>query len=380
MINVPVNPWTQKICLLTLPPAPPVEFNLCIYGHMFIELFIESLLLVFLSVYCFIRLMQLFPHGSHQHRKLLFVLMFSLGMVRGVHSAVCIAKIAPVQHLFDEFALMNFFMDTIVPVNALGDLITAYIDFLLTYFWVTVLLRRPVGNETHDADGVTRWKKLKPVLGTLALGLGCFFPGLACYLADKKELDRGNISSGNVYHRLLLYISFLLIFSALLHSVAVGALLFKMNRISYYVALSDDTKSHFRRVAIIGALCVVCWVFRSIILVGRVTNYTPLTTGPMSFANPMFSTMYTILLMNLPCMVVCIAFYMLSRRSFEKEAEQQHLLNSAPIDVIVDGTPATSSVVSRSKNQSSELEVPKSTSGPRSWRSATGSAPKHVVV
>jgi hypothetical protein len=298
--------WLAKYPLVDVQWSPEFALHdgyMCSFGFSFLAESITSFLLMVISLGCFIRLQTSFPH-SHHARKVLFVLLVVVGVIRGVYNAVASRKIMQVSMYIDTIDMIPWFFKTNIPVNAVCDLLVAYIDFMLTFFWLDIMYHKFVRSR----------------LG-VALQISLFLASsvaLACTLGlDYDEvITRREFNGGNIYHRSLAFLVFLFIISGVMHIAVVGLLVWSMFRMTGDITLFMDRKMRLNIliVATIGFVSAICLLLRAGVLIGRLSWNEFYVTGRISLDNPTFTTIYYILMMNLPCIVVALAFAILTHK------------------------------------------------------------------
>jgi hypothetical protein len=252
-----------------------------------------------ISLICFLLLA--INSRKHFHRKLLFFLLMSVGVVRGVFGHLGCNRIALVDRYFDTLHIMPWFFNYSIPMNMLGDLLTVYVDILLTFFWLQFVA--PKWSRGH-------WGTFTPVAFAVLSAL----VGLVTFVADYHEVHGlEELSNGNVYYRSVGYISALLLASSILHSVVVAMLLKQLlTQQSYLSELSPRMRRNIIVVGVIGFISVICGIIRGVVLLGHAVQSPAFLDGAFSFDNPAFTTAYFIVFMNIPCLVISISFFVLS--------------------------------------------------------------------
>lgn len=278
-----------------------VNAHFCTYGYTFILEAISGYLLAALALFCFAALVYRTPR--HIHRKALFFLLFTVGVVRGLFGQLGCNRIAKVDVYYDISMYIDWFFDWTIPLNMLGDLLTAYVDFLLTFFWLQFVA--PRWSKGH-------WGTFVPIACCTITAL----LGFLVFVTDYHDLHADDdYNSGNIYARSLGYISALLLFSSLLHSVVVVKLLYDM---LYHKEMVEEMSPRMRRnmvvVGVIGFISVLSGVMRGIVLLGHVSGEEIFVKGRLSFDDPTFFTVYIIGFMNAPCIAICLSFFVLSWR------------------------------------------------------------------
>ncbi|CUG92814.1 transmembrane protein, putative [Bodo saltans] len=70
--------------------------------------------------------------------------------------------------------------------------------------------------------------------------------------------------------------------------------------------------SHFVRVTLIAFVCLLCWMVRSVMLLGRATRQPIFVEGALSFRSSTFTLLYLTLLTLFPCVLIAVIFLALS--------------------------------------------------------------------
>jgi hypothetical protein len=70
--------------------------------------------------------------------------------------------------------------------------------------------------------------------------------------------------------------------------------------------------AHFIRVTLIAFVCLLCWMVRSVMLLGRATRQPIFVEGALSFRSSTFTLLYLTLLTLFPCVLIAIIFLALS--------------------------------------------------------------------
>ena len=312
--------WTSKYPLIVVLGVEAsctdyicVEnFHLCSFGFSFLVEAISAGLLFLVSMFCIIRLQLAFPK-SHHARKILFVLLALVGGIRAVYNAVASNKVMALSMYMDTLDMIPWFLKTNIPVNAVSDLLVAFVDFLLSFFWLDVMYHRVVRSR----------------LGLMLQAV--LFLASSAALAVTLEMDytdvidRHEYNGGNAYYRSLSYLVGLLVVSGLLHITVVLLLLYSMFRVTRDLSIFLDPKMrhHIILVAVIGFVSAVCLLVRAAVLLGRVSGAEEYVNGALSFDNPVFTTVYYVLMMNLPCIVVAIAFAVMTQKLIQDESRER---------------------------------------------------------
>lgn len=306
------NVWQFKYCLLRqvdrADPLDLIDLNFCAKGYLFPIVTMMSLLLLIISTYSGVRL-QLSCPRSHTHRKTLFALLVAVGIIRGVYSMIATIYISHVTTVGSAIPTMEFLMNSLIPVNALSDLLTAAVDFLLTFFWLTVL-----GHKVLDH----KYSRSAPIAAMVLFTI----IGFVCFGVDFHRLN-AEPRNPDIYSLTLGYIAVLLFSSAFLHFVTVVLLLMRLAAMDEQHTLSPKLRRHFIRVSIIGAVSTACWLFRGVVLIGRAAKVPAFVDGKMSFENPSFTAIYFCLFMNVPCCVVALSFLQLSLELFKRQSDNE---------------------------------------------------------
>ena len=292
------------------------DFHLCSFGFSFLIEAVSAALLFLVSTVCILRLQVAFP-TSHHARKILFVLLALVGGIRAIYNALASNKVMGLEMYLDTLNMIPWFLKTNIPVNAVSDLLVAFVDFLLSFFWLDVMYHRVVRSR----------------VGLMLQGMLFLVSSLA--LAFTLYLDYDDVvvkkvyNNGNAYYRSLSYLVGLLFVSGLLHIVVVVLLLFSMFRVTRDLTIFLDPKMrhHVVLVAVIGFVSAVCLLVRATILLGRVALVQEYVSGALSFDNPTFTTVYYVLMMNLPCIVVAVAFAVMTNKLIQdenRELEDNH--------------------------------------------------------
>ncbi len=292
------------------------DLHLCSFGFSFLIEAVSAAFLFLISFVYLIRLQLLFP-ASHHHRKTLFVLLALVGGVRGVYNALASHKVMQVTIFLDTINIIPWFLKTNVPVNAVSDLLVAFVDFFLSFFWLDVMYP----------------KAMRSRVGIILQG--SLFVVSATALAATLDMDYHDVvvlaeyNNGNAYYRSLSFLVGLLILSGLMHIVVVVLLLHSMFNLTRELSVFVDLKLryHVFLVATIGFVSAVCLTVRAAILLGRVTGVSEYVVGGLSFDNPTFTTVYYVVMMNLPCIVVAVAFALMTQKLIqddERELEDNH--------------------------------------------------------
>lgn len=287
------------------------DFHLCSFGFSFLVEAISAGCLFCIAFVFLVRLQLLFPR-SHHHRKTLFVLLALVGGVRGVYNGMASVKVQQATTFFDTIAIIPWFLKTNVPVNAVSDLLVAFVDFFLSFFWLDVM---------HP-------KAMRSRVGLVLQG--SLFVVTATALAVTLSLDYHDViilqqyNHGNAYYRSLAFLVGLLLVSGLLHIVVVCLLLHSMFNLTRELSVFVDLKLryHVLLVAIIGFVSAVCLTVRAAVLLGRVARVDEYVNGKLSFDNPTFTTVYYVVMMNLPCIVVAVAFALMTQKLIQDDARE----------------------------------------------------------
>lgn len=302
------NVWLASLCLQREHQGIVKQVDFCARGYLFVVVALMSLVLLVISGYCLARLHKACPR-THTHRKLLFGLLIAVAVIRGMYAAVAAVKIGGITTVASAAPVMQFLMYSLIPVNALSDLLTAAVDFLLTFFWLTVLGSRFI--ELAAA-------RIVPVAAMAIFTI----IGFVCFAVDYHILETQRLNV-NIYQCTLVYIAVLLFCSAFLHFVTVSMLLRRLYGMHQQSELSPELRRHFLRVSIIGTVSTMCWAFRGMILMGRASNDSHFVQGDLSFNNVSFTFAYFTLFMNVPCCVVALTFLQLSLELFRRQNENE---------------------------------------------------------
>lgn len=307
----------------TTTAAPPsliwpgvINANFCAYGYTFILEAITGYLLSAIAMGCFIALVV--RTSRHTNRKLLFFLLFTVGVTRGLFGHLAANRIGLVNSYYEMNHYIGWFFDWTIPLSMLGDLLMSYLDFLLTFFWLQFIA--PRWSRSH-------WGTFVPVASvmlTLLISIVVFLTDWHQLHSDNEGNNDGvNIEAGsdrddaynggNIYYRSLAYISSLLLVSSVLHSIVVVRLL--RDLITHQAALqelSPKMRQNMTAVGVIGFLSVLSGIMRGVVLLGHISRLSIFLDGQLSFDNPEFFTVYLIGFMNMPCLAICVAFFHLS--------------------------------------------------------------------
>jgi hypothetical protein len=306
------------------------QAHICAFGYTFLLECIFGFVLFMLAGAGLLRLQLSFPF-SQWSRKIMFLLLLTTGAVRGILNAVACAKIMEVGMLInlvvpvsviplfnaliefldpslgvisDQTAILTWFLQTTLPVNAASDLLVAFVDFTITSFWLDVLYHRLTRNPSAMA--------LQSVLATALLATFAYL-----LQRDYNELiSNHNFNTGNVYFRSLSFLSAVLILFGLLHMYVVALVVRTMYCFESVRSIPLFQTKRLRRnmmmVAVTGLLSAGCLLFRGITLVGRLCGNYTFFQGILSLENPAFTTIYFVVLMNVPCLAVMVAFGILT--------------------------------------------------------------------
>ena len=290
----------------------------CFRGYDFLIIMLISFFLVFGSVTFLVRYRISCPY-SHQHRQALFVLLAGIGALRLSYSIVAVAMFGQATTPSAAISSRRFFEWSMITLNAFADLLTGFIDLLLTVYWLFVLDRV-----------VTFPKRL------LLTAYGC----MTVTLLAATTVDYA--SATKTFDYTFFTLAMLLFFTALLHMIVIAEVIIKMScwekseqeegdkavshspsrfrRISnLYAALATNTDEESRvvsaqlvRISAIALVCLVCWTLRSVMLLGRAAGAEIFVTGSLSFANADFVLVYFTALTMLPCVIIAVVFFKLS--------------------------------------------------------------------
>ena len=330
--------WMAKFPLVEVSFEPTFKINdayLCSYGFSFLAEAITSFLLLVIAVGCVVRLQVSYPH-SHHPRKILFVLLAIVGLVRGIYNAMASQKVMALDMYIDTLDIIPWFLKTNVPVNAICDLLVAYIDFMLTFFWLDIMYHRFV--RSRLGVGLQAVLFLTSSVA-LAITLGLDYDDV---------VNKHEFNDGNIFYRSVSYLVGLFFISGLMHIAVVVLLVYTMFRVTGDITVFMDRKMRLNIliVAVIGFVSAVCLLIRAAVLLGRVTWTQRYVTGIISLDNPTFTTVYYVVMMNLPCIVVAVAFAVLTHKLITEESREREdnvgtrdsLIASSPVLTTASGT------------------------------------------
>jgi hypothetical protein len=293
----------------------------CAFGFTFLLEAIFGFSLLAMAMAALLKLQKSFPY-THWSRKSMFFLLMTTGALRGVLNAVACRNVMAVKklanlvvppqwlslvnlvlsvldtQLADQTGILKWFLETTLPINAISDLIVAFADFTITSFWLDVLFHR-----------VMR----KPFAIAIQAFAGIVLVGVFGFLVRRDYrlvIDEGNYNT--VYEGTLAVLSSVLILFGLLHvTVACFVLrsMYCMKSVRSVTLLqSARLRATLLVMAVTGLTSAVCLLFRGLALVGRLARIPIFFDGALSLANPVFTTIYFVVLMNIPCLAVMGAF------------------------------------------------------------------------
>lgn len=434
----PHNRWIMKYPLILPYPESPthfLDFHYCVYGVTLILMLILGYILALLGYGCLGALLRYSPSfASHSLRKLLFFLLGSIGLSRGVFAHVAVLKFAHADRYVETLPFMEWFLYWTIPANCVGDMLTVFVDILLTSFW----LRFVSPQWTHTRIG--KWWPMALCLVITVVAFALF--GADYQLLVQGEFDVGKRPHGywgHAYARLLMFMSFFLLLATFLHSITVGQLLWNLHVTRRKVELacqplisssprdmdmrtplrgalntnsavlitspttpqygsnaasfpskpfsaplaggvgsktgsggggevSPRLRRHLFSVGVIGLVSVLVGCIRGVVLIGYVLDTDFFVIGPISFADPLFATIYLAGFMYVPCLVIGIAFFLLSLellhdRSATAEAARDDEVAAAasstrsPPLVVAEGSPSSSETRGRRYHGNSHRAV-----------------------
>lgn len=294
------NPWEYVFCIRAFDVdaflANYSNFHeygdphVCTYGYSFIVSAILGGVLAVLAGYCLLVLLRRFP-GSHVNRKLLFATLFLIGGIRGGFSIYYLFILGSVRSTLDMARSQDLFLRTVIPQVAVTDVMTSFVDFLLTIFWLKVL---------RATMSVPKWVMV--AIGLVICGT------LAAILAV--DMSDALIT----FDRTFIFIGVILGVSAVLHFVVIVNVAFKLYTFRYIV--SPTLNWHFYRVLSIAGATMICWFVRSIALFLH-KSIPP--TSSFSLEDATFTLIYFDILMVLPIIVIAGVFWRLSMGLIESQ-------------------------------------------------------------
>ena len=343
--------WKSRYPLVYLDIVTPdilashtVNAYFCSFGWTFIAEMIMGFVLFALSAGCLIWIQAKLGLFSHKFRQFLFLLIALTGLVRGLYNAIVVHKVQSLERYVDVLGISYWFFKTNVPSNIAADLLTVYVDFVLTLFWFDVVIP------------VTR-SPVSRVFQGVAFFLAPFVALFVTLSLDYADIIHENFNGGNIYKRSLSCLAAVMLLSGLLHIVSVGLLVAELRRMGalsvapaatmlnglpgptvssapllnpgrdsmintrapYSQLQRPQTVLHDKRmrtylfwVSMISFISAVCLVVRAVAVAGRVAWDESFLSGWFGFDNPWFTTAYYIGLMNLPCAFVAVAFLFLT--------------------------------------------------------------------
>ncbi len=295
--------------------------RLCNFGYTFL---LESLLgigLFLMASACLVRLHRSFPHRQHI-QKVMFLMMMVVGLVRGILNAFASAKVQQLTTLFnlafstEGQALTRWFLETTVPVNSFSDLVVAYIDFMITSFWLRVHF----------------YKVMTPLVTKVGLMLLFTTATIAFSILVRQDylaVMELEFNNGGIYFQTITFMGVLFLLFALTHFVVVG-LLFRSLCVGGF-RNSHPLRRNVLLLGLAGLVCAVCLLFRGITLIGRVSRIDIFFTGALSFDSAVFTTVYFVVLMNVPLYLVVVTYGVMVFRWNIHEASDLH-----PMDELSD--------------------------------------------
>eukprot|EP00672_Neobodo_designis_P003995 CAMPEP_0174860376 /NCGR_PEP_ID=MMETSP1114-20130205/49009_1 /TAXON_ID=312471 /ORGANISM="Neobodo designis, Strain CCAP 1951/1" /LENGTH=361 /DNA_ID=CAMNT_0016095353 /DNA_START=78 /DNA_END=1163 /DNA_ORIENTATION=+ len=230
------------------------------------------------------------------HRVALY-LFFAVSMLsRGVFCLASFQRLEDVKVRADLLDKAPWFRDYLMPVNAGADLVAAWVDVLLTWFWVKALGGVPTGD----------WRPMVGVMAVSSVVLAI------CIGVDSSNVDRlanegdFNEESGlKIWEATLIYVGVMMTVTAVLHFASVTYLLRHIVRERLHK--HPGFRHQMIKVCSIAAVTILCSVTRGLCVLLRFGTKT-FESGPLSFNEPVWTAFYYTVLVLLPAYVVAVAY------------------------------------------------------------------------
>jgi hypothetical protein len=294
---------------------PLIPFSICFraYGWVFFAIALVSFLACIL---CAIGVHLLWR--DQWQRKTLYGLFFGGNLIRGVLCALCFAQLRAIKTPMDMKGHSEFFLRYLLPVGAEADLWVAWVDVLLTWFWIQAQRQSP----SHRSP----W----PLI--VAAGVSQIMLG-ACVIYDYLQLDdlkKDAFQSANkglqIWGATLIFVGFVLTTTAVLHVAAALALLYRFKE--SYVFRNSSFRLQLFKIGAITATTMLCCILRGMSVLFRYKSGV-FQEGYLSFNSANFTAVYFLVLIPVPTVVIAVAYFSLALDGIRERLGLQKMVNES---------------------------------------------------
>lgn len=282
------------------------------YGYLFIFELVFGILLMSFALAVLYTIHHVNPQKNF-HRKVLFAVIAVVAFVRLSNGAYGTVQIRGMKSIADLKERSPSFIQVVVLLNVIGDALAGIMDIMLVMFWLRVV------------------RALRSFPRNLVAGFcGVFTLVLIILMA----VDLAKINENkqmNLFQNSFGLVSFFLFVTAALHAFVLVRVVLVLRSTEIPATFSNRLWRHLIGVIAISTVTSVAWMFRAIVIFGRVIEVEPFFTSQtsISLSNPTFTTVYILALMNIPTLTISVAFAVLSIELMRSD-EQQGLIQGFP--------------------------------------------------